>query len=212
MKPDRKIAELAEEILRRPLSGEEELEIYRIADAVGMRDVQSFLYLLLVFKLHDDTLLKLEGRLNERFGEMGALSERIDGTLANSVEKILREGAREIGKDTGSAVAEGAKEILGASGDYHFLRGQIWIVFSTSVIATISYWLGLAGVFSAGGTSAMDILMGLPAGWLAFICGSTYTYMWSWDHWDQVKDSPYYKAGLAVMAAALVMIAVYLLG
>ena len=211
MKPDRKIADMAAEILRRQLSGEEELEIFRIADAVGMRDVQSFLYLLLVFKLHDDTLLKLEGRLNEKFDEMGALSDRIDGTLEKSIERILREGARAVGKETVAAVAEGAKEILGASGDYHFLRGQVWIVFSTSVIATISYWLGLAGVFSAGGTGAMDILMGLPAGWLAFVCGSTYAYMWCWDHRDRVRDSPYYKAGMALMAAALVMIAAYLL-
>jgi hypothetical protein len=36
--------------------------------------------------------------------------------------------------------------------------------------------------------------------------------MWACDHWQQVRDSRYYMAGLALMAAALLATAAYLLG
>jgi hypothetical protein len=215
---DEKTSLAAERILRRPLSEEEQLEIYRIADVMGMRDVQSFLYLLLVFKLHEDNMngqfgemLKLEDRLNKKFDEMNDLSSKIDQTLKDSIEKILGDGAREIGRDMGGHIADGAREALSGSGDYHFLRGQVWIVFCVSVLVTAAYWLGSANVFHAGEGSPLDTLMRLDSGWIAFICGSTYAYMWAYDHWRQVKDSRYYMAGLALMAAALIMTAAYLL-
>jgi hypothetical protein len=114
-KLDGKITALAEEILKRPLRDEEELEIYRISDAVGMRDVQSFLYLLLVFKLHEDAMkrqfeqiVSLEKRLNDKFDEMGELSARIDETLVSSIEKILGDGAARIGADMGDEIAANA--------------------------------------------------------------------------------------------------------
>lgn len=53
-KLDDKLKDVAEKVLKRKLSDEEELELYRISDAMGMSNIQSFLYLLLVFKLHED--------------------------------------------------------------------------------------------------------------------------------------------------------------
>lgn len=214
-----KIKAVSERVLKRTLSDEEELELFRISEAMGMSDVHSFLYLLLVFKLHEDALKgqigelgKLETRLNGKFDEIDALYEKIDRTLKTSVEKILGEGARKIGHDIGEHIAEGAKEILGVNGEYHFLRGQTWIVFSVSVLVSAAYWLGSANVLEApDGSMALDTLMNLPSGWIAFVCGSMYAYMWGWDRWDKVKGSLYYKAGLALIASALVAIAVYLL-
>jgi hypothetical protein len=98
---DEKMSVLAEQVLKRSLSDEEQLEIYRISDAVGMRDVQSFLHLLLVFKLHEDSmrkefdeLMSFENRLAEKFTEITALESKINNTLESSIAKILGEGAQ----------------------------------------------------------------------------------------------------------------------
>jgi hypothetical protein len=208
---DGRMRNISERVLKRPLSDDEELELLRISEELGMSNAHSFLYLLLVFKLHEDSmkgqfrsLESLEERLNGKFGEMGALAARIDKTLEGSIERILRDGAREIGRDMGRHVTEGAMGILGAIGDYHFLRGQVRAVFCISVLAAVSYWLGSAGVFSVGGdTGPLGLLMGLPCGWLAFACGSVYVYMWSWDHWERVRESIYYRGILALQGMAL---------
>ena len=73
---DEKISAVAEQVLKRPLTEDEQLEMYKIADAMGMKDVQSFLHQLLVFKMQDDMLGKrfenlhtFEDRLNEKIQE-----------------------------------------------------------------------------------------------------------------------------------------------
>ena len=75
---DEKMSSMAELVLKRSLSEEEKNEIFRIADAMGMANVHSFLHLLMVFKLHEDTTREqfgklecFEARLNEKFDEMG---------------------------------------------------------------------------------------------------------------------------------------------
>ena len=218
-KPDGKITALASEILKRPLSGEEELEIYRIADAVGMRDIQSFLYLLLVFKLHEDVmkgqfekLASLEGRLSEKFAEIGELSGRIDGTLKVSVGKILGDAASRIGGDMGKAMTESAGETLGAFGEYHTLRGQPILVCFLCVTSALAYWLGASNalrVIPPG--SAIEALLLLPAGWCVFFCGATYTFLWAGDHWGRIKKTRLYKTLLGLQVFFLVMLALSLL-
>jgi hypothetical protein len=218
-KPDGKITALAGEILKRPLSGEEELEIYRIADAVGMRDIQSFLYLLLVFKLHEDTmkgqfekLASLEERLNEKFARMGELSGRIDGTLKTSVDKILTDGAKRIGEDMGNAVKEKAAETLASFGEYRSLRGQTMLVCFLCVTSAIAYWLGAVNALRVvPPESALEALLLLPAGWCVFFCGATYTFLWAGDHWGRIKKTRLYKTLLGLQVFFLLILAASLL-
>jgi tetrahydromethanopterin S-methyltransferase subunit G len=208
---DEKMSILAEQVLKRPLSDEERLEIYRISDAVGMRDVQSFLHLLLVFRLHEDSMKKqfdelvsFENRSNEKFEKITALEEKINDTLENSVQRVLGERAQKIGRDMGDYIAEGAKEVLEARDEYYFLRGQVRVICFSSILMTLAYWLGSANVLRAGGdTDALHVLLMLPSGWLAFVCCSLYTYMWVFDHWKKVKKSTYYKGILALQALIL---------
>ena len=108
----------AEEILKRPLNDDEQYEIYRIADILGMRDVQSFLYLLLVFKLHENTM-------KDKFTEIAALEKRIQDTLESSVDRLLSDGARRIGEGMGDEIAAGARSLLSSTAEYHSLRGQL---------------------------------------------------------------------------------------
>jgi hypothetical protein len=184
-----------------------------------MKDVHSFLHLILVFKLHEDTMKRqfgkldeLEVRLNEKFGEMEELEKKINGTLESSIEKVLGEGAARIGADMGAAIADGAKDVLGANEDYRFLRGQVWIVFFISVLATLAYWLGSAGALRAGeDMGALETLLMLPSGWIAFVCCSLYAYMWGFDHWKQVKESVYYKGILAFLGLIPLALLAFLL-
>jgi hypothetical protein len=216
---DDKISVIAEQVLKRPLSDEEQLEIYRISDAVGMRDVQSFLHLLLVFKLHEDSMRKefdelvpLENRLNRKFAEITALEEKINNTLESSIERILGEGAQKTGRDImKDCIAEGAKEVLETRDDYHFLRGQVWIACFISTLTALAYWLGSTGTLNAGdNTGTLDLLLMLPSGWLAFICCSLYTYMWAFDHWKKVKKSLYYKGILALQGLILLALFIFM--
>lgn len=216
---DGKISAIAEQILKRTLTDKEELEIFRISDAVGMKDVQSFLYLLLVFKLHEDVtreqfgkLESLETRLNEKFGEMGVLSAKIDKTLEASIERILGDGARAIGRDMGNYIAEHARESLGARDDYQFLRGQVLSVGVTGLIAAFAYQFGLANALgSVDGAGPIGALLTLPVGWWAFFCCALHNFMWVYDHWKLVKESTFHKAVFAAQCLILTILIISLL-
>ncbi|GHV44863.1 hypothetical protein FACS1894204_02720 [Synergistales bacterium] len=201
---DEKMSALAETVLKRPLSEEEELDIYKISDAMGMTNVQSFLYLMLVFKLHEDTM-------NKKFDDMAALSVKIDGTLEESIERILSDGAQKIGRDMGDYIVDGAKEVLEARDEYHQLRGQVLVVCFISIIATLAYWLGSAKVLNFGdSTGPLGILLTLQSGWIAFVCCSLYSYMWAFDHWKQVKRSSYYKGILALQGLVILALFIFM--
>jgi hypothetical protein len=216
---DEKMSVLAETILKRPLDDGELAEIYRISDAVGMKDVHSFLHLILVFKLHEDTMKRqfgklgeLEVRLNEKFGEIVEIEKKINGTLESSVERILGEGAERIGKDMGIAIADGARETLTALDGYHRVRGQVILVCFICIVSTLAYWFGswnILGAVSQGGP--LEALMFLPAGWTVFFCGATYAFLWAGDNWDRVKETALYKILLGLQVLLLSALALALL-
>jgi hypothetical protein len=216
---DEKMSALAEQILKRPLSDEEQLEIYRISDAVGMRDVQSFLHLLLVFKLHEDSmgkefhkLVALESRLNGKFEAMATLEGKINSTLESSIERVLGEGAQKIAQDMGDAIATRAEDALTAVGEYHSLRGQTLIVCFTCMISALAYWLGTDNMLesvSSGGV--LEAFLFLPAGWCAFFCGAFYSLLWACDHWHRIKKTTIYKTWMGLQVFFLFLLALMLL-
>jgi hypothetical protein len=97
--------------------------------------------------------------------------------------------------DMGDHIAKMAKETLGARDDYMFLRGHVRAVCFISILAAAAYWLGTMNVLKAGdSTGTLEVLFMFPAGWWAFFCCSLHTFMWSYDHWDMVKSSVFYKS------------------
>jgi hypothetical protein len=213
---DEKMSSMAELVLKRALSDEEKSEIYRISDAMGMANVQSFLHLLMVFKLHEDMmdgqfskLEALKGRLDEKFNEMGVLSRNINETLERSIVRILGDGAREIGRNMGASIAEGAKETLGGRDDYQSLRGQVCVVCLLTFVSAVAYRLGeINAIGPESYSSVLGPLFQMPSGWWAFFCCSLYTVMWAYDHWELVKKSAFHKGILAVqllILAALIL-------
>ena len=216
---DTKMTAIAEQVLKRPLTEEEQLDIYKISDAMGMNDVQSFLHQLLVFKLHEDTLKKqveriesFERRMDGKFAEMTELENRINDTLENSIERILGEGAERIGADMGDVIAGRAAESLTAVGEYHSLRGKVFVVGFLSIVLALAYWFGSVnalGFASSGGP--LEALLFLPAGWCVFFCGVTYTFFWVGDHWKRIKRTILYKTFLGLQLFFLVLLASMLL-
>jgi hypothetical protein len=198
----------ASAILKRPLTDDERSELRGLTDTIGMGSVEDYLYMLMVFKRSEDRidagLALFRDEMEARFKEMSDLGKSIDGTLESAIERILGDGARRIGAEMGRHVAEGAKEVLGSSGGYHFLRGQIWAVCITGIFAAIAYRLGSDGALRPGeGIGPIEAVIMLPSGWAVFVCGVMHAYMWASDNWGRVKGSGFYKAALAVMGMAL---------
>jgi hypothetical protein len=198
---DEKLSLAGELILKRPFSEEEQLEIYRIANVLGMKDVQSFLHLLLVFKLHEQTM-------KDEFSKIASLEKKINETLESSIDRVLGEGASRIGADIGDKIAWNAKGLLTSYGEYSSIRGQTILVCFCFVITTAAYWLGTVGFLesvSRGG--ALEGLLFLPAGWSIFYCGSLYTILWVGDHWGMIRRTVLYKIFLGVQIFLLLAIA-----
>ena len=194
---DRKISAIAEQILKRPLSDEEELEIFRISDAVGMKDVQSFLHLLLVFKLHEETM-------KGRFDEITALEKKIHETLESSIWKILRDSTERIGAEVGKDIAANASGILSSFKEFYVIRGYIAAASVTGVMSAFAYWLGVSGAFKMERIDGpLGNILLLPAGWWMFFCFGAYAYFWTFDHWKQVKKSAFYK-GILILQTLIV--------
>ena len=194
---DGKISAIAERILKRPLSDEEELEIFRISDAVGMKDVQSFLHLLLVFKLHEETM-------KGKFEEIAALENKIRDTLESSIWKILRDGTERIGAEVGKDIAANASGILSSFKEFYVIRGYIAAASVTGIVATLAYWLGVSGAFKMEGIGGpLGNVLLLPAGWWMIFCFGAYGYFWFFDHWKQVKKSAFYK-GILILQTLIV--------
>ncbi|MDL2263078.1 chloride channel protein [Synergistaceae bacterium OttesenSCG-928-I11] len=212
---DEKISAVAEQVLKRPLTEDEQLEMYKIADAMGMKDVQSFLHQLLVFKMQDDMLGKrfenlhtFEDRLNEKIQELASLETRIYETLDAAVSRILSEGARRIGSDMGDEIASQTKSIFSAVGAYHFLKGQIIVACAICASAVLGYFLGWKDVLQlVPGNRVLQTLLYFPAGWCFFICGITYTFFWIGDNWYEIKRKKWYKALLGGQIIGLLLLA-----
>jgi hypothetical protein len=216
---DEKISAMAEQMMKRPLTGEEQLEIFRISEAAGMRDVQSFLYLLLVFKLNEDTmrtqfekLVSFEGRLSEKFDEIGALSARINETLSGSIERILGEGAKRIGGAMGDEIASRSSEVMSSVNEFHTIRGYIVAASVTGISSTLAYWFGLSGVLRMDEINGpFRGVLALPAGWWMFFCCAAYTYFWCFDNWKKVKRSVFYKWLLALQGVIMAVLLISML-
>jgi hypothetical protein len=202
---DGKITAIAEQILKRPLTDEEELEIFRISDAVGMRDVQSFLHLLLVFKLHEQTM-------KDKFDEIAELEKKIRDTLESSILKVLRDGTERIGAEVGKDIAANASGILSSFKEFHVIRGCIVAASVTGIVSTLAYWLGASGAFKMEeiGGPLENVLL-LPAGWWMLFCFAAYTYFWCFEHWVKVKKSVFYKGLLALQGVIMAILLISML-
>ena len=198
-----KTASLA--ILNRELSEEERTEFLELGAALGVNNVEDYLYILMIFKRHSDVLGK-------RFDEIGELERKINDTLESSVERILGEGAARIGADMGEAIADGAYETLTSFGEYHTLRGHTILVCFICLTSSLAYWLGASNFLSAvspGG--AIEAFLFLPAGWSVFFCGATYTFLWTGDHWGRIKKTKLYKTFLGFQVFSLLALGLSLL-
>jgi hypothetical protein len=202
---DEKISVMAEQVLKRSLSDDEKNEIFRIADAVGMKDVQSFLHLILVFKLHEQTM-------REQFTEIAALEKKIHDTLESSVEKLLRDGTYKIGAELGDTVTSRAEGILASVKEYASIRGQTLVVCFFWLSSAFAYSLGAGNLLRHIPTDGiLESVMFLPAGWAVFFCGSFYTLLWSCDHWKTIRKKTLYKTILGAQVFFLLLLALILL-
>jgi hypothetical protein len=171
-------------VLKRDLTERERVEFLELAGAIGMGNVEDYLYMLMVFKRNEDKVNKLIDGFNERmmarFDEMGALEKKIDSTLESSISRVLSDGAREIGRDMGSEIAAAAKDSLREYEQFHYLRGQFAIMGFAVAIALTAYWLGSQFRFDQiDNESFLGYLLKLPSGLVLFLCVFGYAYFWS---------------------------------
>jgi hypothetical protein len=203
-------------ILKRDLAEGERVEFLELASAIGMKNVEDFLYMLMIFKRNEDNvtdvLNSFRNEMREKFEEMGALEKKIDEELESSITRILGDGAREIGRDMGNRIAESAKGVLGASEEFHFMRGQLFVAGLVIILSTVAYMLGAIYGFGASESGDFwDLLLRFPAGNVVFVFGFTHLGMWCCDHWELVKSSILHKVRLALEILVLLALLVYLI-
>ncbi len=189
---DAKMAEIAEQLLRRPLTDDEHFEILRIADVMGMSNVHSFLHQLLVFKLHEDTL-------RQQFEDLRKFEDRLN-------ERILGEGARAIASDMGEEIADHARNAFTEGASYYRLKGQIIVACLFWPAMALSYLLGQYGALDwLPSTSFLRAFMSIPAGWCLFLCSAIYTFLWVGDYWYDIRRKLLFKVllGLQIFAELL---------
>jgi hypothetical protein len=208
-----KTASLA--ILKRDLTGDEKAEFLELGGALGMDNVEDYLYMLMVFKRNEDRvndkLTSFEDTLGAKFDELAVIEKKINDTLENSIERVLGDGAARIGMNMGDHIAERAKEALGARDDYQFLRGQVCIVCAMGIFTTLAYWMGSENALRTDPfMGPLEVLFTFSAGWWAFFCCVLYTFMWAYDHWKLVKKSPLHRSILALQGLILLTLLIYL--
>jgi hypothetical protein len=209
-----KMASLA--ILKRELTEKERVEFLELAGAIGMSNVEDYLYMLMVFKRNEDnvkhTLTVFREEMKARFDEMATLEQTIRSTLESSISRVLGDGAREIGRDMGSEIAAAAKDSLREYEQFHYLRGQFAIMGFVVAIALTAYWLGSQFRFDQiGNESFFSYLLNLRAGLVLFLCAFGYAYFWSVDHWKLIKRDLFYKIRFVLQILLVVVLVVTLL-
>jgi len=203
-------------ILKRDLAEGERVEFLELASAIGMKNVEGFLYMLMIFKRNEDNvtdvLNSFRDEMREKFDEIGVLEKKIDERLESSIARILGDGAREIGRDMGNRIAESAKGVLGTNEEFHYMRGQIFVAGLVIILSTVAYMLGAIYGFGASDNGDfLDILLHFPAGNVAFVFGFTHVGMWCCDHWKLVTRSTFHKVRLGLEILVLLAPLVYLI-
>jgi hypothetical protein len=192
-------------ILKRDLTESERVEFLELASAIGMGNVEDYLYMLMVFKRSED-------KLNRRFDEMSELEGKIHGTLESSISRVLGDGAREIGRDMGNEIAAAAKDSFREHEQFHYLRGQFAIIGFVLAIATVAYWLGSQFRFDRiDNLSFFGYLLNIHSGLAVFVCAFGYAYFWSADHWKLIKRDWFYKTRFVLQILLVVVLVITLL-
>ena len=203
-------------VLKRDLTESERVEFLELAAAIGMGNVEDYLYMLMVFKRNEDrvsgALTGFRDEMTAKFDEMGALSNKIDNTLENSVSRVLGDGAREIGRDMGDEIAAAAKDSLREYEEFHYLRGQFAIMGFAVAIALTAYWLGSQFRFDQiDNESFFSYLLNLRSGLALFLCVFGYAYFWSVDHWKRIKKDWFYRTRFVLQIMLVVVLVITLL-
>jgi hypothetical protein len=203
-------------ILKRELTESERVEFLELAGAIGMGNVEDFLYMLMVFKRNEDkvdgTLAGFRDEMKARFDEMAALEQNIRAILESSISRVLGDGAREIGRDMGKEIAAEAKTTLTAHEEFHYLRGQFAVIGFVVALSTVAYWLGSQfGFEHIGNESFFAYLLNLRLGPVLFTCTFGYAYFWSADHWRLIKKDWFYTARFVLQILISLALLAYLL-
>jgi hypothetical protein len=203
-------------ILKRDLTEEERVEFLELAGAIGMSNVEDYLYMLMVFKRNEDrvsgAIAGFSDEMAARFDEMGALERKIDDKLESSISRVLGDGAREISRNMGSEIAESAKGVLSATEEFHFLRGQTFVAGVMITLSVVAYLLGAVyGFGSEDQSDFLDVLLRLPAGMVILYCGFVYAVMWAFDHWKLLKRDTFCKVRFGLQIMVLLVLLLYML-
>ncbi len=203
-------------ILKRELEEDERIEFLELAGAIGMSNVQDYLYMLMIFKRNEDrvsrTMNEYREEMSKRFEEISALERRIDETLESSITKILDTGAQKIGRDLGQSIAKEARNTLTTHEEFYLVRGKVIVAGMVFFLALTAYFLGAK--YGFGGKNQRDflgILLRLPATNVALLCGLGYTAFWSLDYWDNIRADIVYKVKLVLQVAVLIALLIYLI-
>ena len=177
---DETMTALSKRLLKRPLTERERSEILDIGAILGMKDIQEYLYLFLVFRLSED-------RLGEKIDELGEVNKQLEEGFRDSLNQTLRDVSRGIGRELGEEIGYRTKKILTETTDFYTMRGCVIFTCFTGIIATLAYWMGAANMLRFDQRSGpFSFILTMPAGWWMIFTGLAFAGFWAHEHWKQI--------------------------
>jgi len=202
---DETMASLAKRLLKRPLTEQERSEILDIGSILGMRDIQEYLYLFLVFRLSED-------RLGAKMDELCTVNKKLEEDFRDALNHVLRDVSRGIGREMGEEVGYRMKKILSETDDFYTMRGCVIFVCFTGIIAALAYWMGAANVLRFDESSGpVSFILKMPAGWWMIFSCLVFAGFWTYEHWEQVLYAPALNKILLLLAFLTLIAALLLL-
>lgn len=177
---DETITSLSKRLLKRPLTAQERAEILDIGSILGMRDIQEYLYLYLVFRMNEDRLVKKTEALCNA-------NERLEAEFHDTLNRNLNRLVADVGEKMSTEIVDRANSILTEVGEFHAQRGWIVNICFNGVIAALAYWMGTANMLRFDQRHApLSFILTMPAGWWMLFSSLAFAGFWAYEHWEQV--------------------------
>ena len=176
-----RLQEVSRAILRRELTESERIEFLELVGAIGMSNVDDYLYILMIFKRNEDRIsaqmFSFRKEMKTRFDQMGVLEGKIDATLGKTLKDMLDKMAVVFVEKADDLAAQKSKVETWRTGA--FMMSAI-VMFGAVILnagyvmgsGTYPFWLRPINSFQL----IVSWLLNVPSGWILLLGSGPFLY------------------------------------